>query len=264
MNVAAFTQLFITEQQPGVWLITLNRPKALNALNRQVLEQLASAVAWIENQPDARVLLINGSGDKAFAAGADIVEMKDLNAQEAREFSQVGMATMHRIENSRLPVIALVNGFCLGGGCELAMACDFILAADNAVFGQPEVTLGVPPGFGGSQRLPRRVGPGMAAQLLMTGEKVKADEALRIGLCNQVLPAAQLLERGVEMAVAIAKNAPLAVSHCKRLVQVSGDQSIENGCRMESDLFGLSFASEDQKEGMGAFTERRKAEFTGQ
>ncbi|WP_372833303.1 enoyl-CoA hydratase-related protein, partial [Pontibacterium sp.] len=164
MNVAAFTQLFITEQQPGIWLITLNRPKALNALNRQVLEQLHSAIVWIENQPDARVLLITGSGEKAFAAGADIAEMKDMNAQQAREFSQAGMTTMHRIESSRLPVIALVNGFCLGGGCELAMSCDFILAADNAVFGQPEVTLGVPPGFGGSQRLPRRVGPGMAAQ----------------------------------------------------------------------------------------------------
>jgi len=263
MNVAAFTQLFITEQQPGIWLITLNRPKALNALNRQVLEQLHSAIVWIENQPDARVLLITGSGDKAFAAGADIAEMKDMNAQQAREFSQVGMTTMHRIESSRLPVIALVNGFCLGGGCELAMSCDFILAADNALFGQPEVTLGVPPGFGGSQRLPRRVGPGMAAQLLLTGEKVNAEQALNIGLCNQVYPAHQLQERGIDMAITIAKNAPQALYHCKRLVQASADQSIENGCRMESDLFGLSFATEDQTEGMTAFTERRKAQFTG-
>lgn len=264
MKAAAFTQLLITEQQPGIWLITLNRPKALNALNRQVLEQLACAMDWVENQADARVVLLTGSGDKAFAAGADIVEMKDLNAQQAREFSHTGMTTMQRIEDARLPVIALVNGFCLGGGCELAMACDFILAADNAIFGQPEVTLGVPPGFGGSQRLPRRVGPGIAAQLLMTGEKLDADEALRIGLCNQVIPSQQLLERGVAMATAIAGNAPLAVNHCKRLVNVAMDQTITNGCRMESDLFGLSFASADQKEGMSAFTERRPADFIGQ
>lgn len=263
MTAAVFTQLFIIQQEAGIWLITLNRPKALNALNRQVLEQLASAVNWIESQPEARVILITGSGDKAFAAGADIAEMKDMTALEARTFSQSGMNTMNTIETCRLPVIALVNGYCLGGGCELAMACDFILASDNAVFGQPEVSLGVPPGFGGTQRLTRRIGRGMASQLLLTGDKIKADEALRLGLCNQVFPRSTLLEEGLNIARRIKGNAPQALTFCKGLVNRSSELDIENGCRVETELFSLSFATEDQKEGMGAFIERRQAEFSG-
>ena len=258
-------QNILVETRGAVGWIQLNRPEALNALSNALVSEVGHAIELFQADDAIGAMVITGN-EKAFAAGADI---KDMENQEFMDLFLSDFPYNRRdgwdsLNTARKPIIAAVAGFALGGGCEMAMACDFILAADNAVFGQPEVTLGVPPGFGGSQRLPRRVGPGMAAQLLLTGEKVKADEALRIGLCNQVLPAEQLLERGVEMAVAIAKNAPLAVSHCKRLVQVSGDQSIENGCRMESDLFGLSFASEDQKEGMGAFVERRKAEFTGQ
>ncbi|MGB0468441.1 MAG: enoyl-CoA hydratase/isomerase family protein [Pontibacterium sp.] len=263
MTAAIFTQLFIKELDTGIWLLTLNRPKTLNALNLNVLEQISSAIRWIEAQPAARVVLMTGKGEEAFTTGEDINQMKEMTALQARAFSKTGMETMHAVESSRLPVIALINGYCLGGGCELAMSCDFILASEHAVFGQPGVALGISPGFGGSQRLARQVGPGMASQLLLTGEQIPAEEACRIGLCNQVLPAGELLARGLELAQKIAANAPQAVAFSKSLVNSARDMSIENGCRMETDLFSLCFTTEDQKEGMSAFKDRRKALFTG-
>jgi len=263
MNCASFTQLYMTEQAAGVWLISLNRPKALNALNQLLLEQLHQALDRLELTAGVRAVLITGSGDKAFAAGADITGMMDMNSIQAREFSQFGMELMQRIERFPLPVIALVNGYCLGGGCELAMSCDFMIASEKAVFGQPEVSLGVPPGFGGTQRLVRRVGRPMAAQLLMTGEKIDAAEALRIGLCNQVVPAENLLQRGLELAAKMQRNAPQAIRFCKDLINSAPDMDIDNGCRKETDLFALSFATEDQKEGMAAFYEQREPLFTG-
>jgi len=256
-------KLILSETEPGIWTIVVNRPKALNSLNRQTIEQLIKAFNWIERQKNARVILLTGEGEKAFIAGADILEMKDMTSMEAREFSQLGMSLTHLIENNSLPVIALVNGYCLGGGCEIAMSCDFILASENAVFGQPEVTIGIPPGFGGSQRLARKVGAGIANQLLLTGEKIDANEAYRIGLCNKVYSLEELLKTGLNQARKISLNAPKAVHFTKQLAKKSSDLDIQNGCDMETELFSLCFSTQDQKEGMTAFSERRKAKYTG-
>ena len=263
MSTPVFEHLSLELPQAQTALLRVDRPKAMNALNADVIAELITAMDWLEAQEGLRVVLLSGSGKKAFVAGADITAMQPMNAQQARHFSQAGMTLMHRIEDSRLPVIALVNGYCLGGGCELAMSCDFILASETAVFGQPEVSLGIPPGFGGSQRLIRRVGRGMASQLLLSGEHIKAEEALRIGLCNRVLPPDELLEAGLALAQTIGRNAPQAVSFTKALANQGGDMDIRHGCRMETELFSLCFATEDQKEGMSAFSERRPAVYRG-
>lgn len=263
MKLPEYKDLLLEQKQEGIWLLTINRPKAMNALNDAVIQQLLAAFDWLQQQEKSRVILITGVGNNAFIAGADISAMQDMDALEARKFSQSGMHLMHRIENCSVPVIALVNGYALGGGCELAMSCDFALASENAVFGQPEVTLGVPPGFGGSQRLIRRVGRGTATQLLLTGEQIKAEEAYRIGLCNQVVAQSELLDAGLQQAQKISRNAPRAVSFTKELANKGADLDIKHGCQMETELFSLCFATADQKEGMRAFSERRPANFTG-
>jgi len=258
-----FENILLEQVDPGIHLLTVNRPKALNALNAATLDDLEKAFAQVAADAAARALLVTGAGEKAFVAGADIAAMQSLTAEQAQRFSEKGMRVMHAIEALPVPVIALVNGYALGGGCELALACDWILAADNAVFGQPEVNLGIPPGFGGTQRLTRRVGRGMALELLTTARQVKADEALRIGLANHVFPAAELRTKGVEMARTIAAKGPLGVRLAKQAADRGQDLDLQKACALESALFGLAFSSADQKEGMAAFLEKRSPRFTG-
>jgi len=259
-----YQNITLEQTEPGIFLLTLNRPKALNALNSATLDDLAHAIAELAADRDARVLIVTGAGDKAFVAGADIGEMQDFTAAHARAFSDKGTRVMQALEALPAPVIALVNGFALGGGCELALACDWILASETAVFGQPEVTLGIPPGFGGTQRLTRVVGRAMALELLTTGRQVRADEALRIGLVNRICPAAQLKAHGMEMARLIASRGPIAVRFAKEAAQRGQNLSLADACALETGLFALACATEDQKEGMRAFLEKRPPKFRGQ
>jgi enoyl-CoA hydratase len=208
-------------------------------------------------------VLITGAGEKAFVAGADIAAMSAMSPLEGREFALKGHACMRMLELSPVPVIALVNGFALGGGCELALACDWIVAADNASFGQPEVNLGICPGFGGTQRLSRLVGKAMALEMICTGRQVKSDEALRIGLVNHVVAPDKLMEKGLELARLVAAKGPVAVKMSKHLVQRGQDLDLANANAMEADVFGVLCATEDKREGMAAFLEKRKASFSG-
>jgi len=259
----AYENIILEQREPGIWLLTVNRPKALNALNGPTLDEIRAAVESVAADPAARVLLVTGAGEKAFVAGADISQMQSLSPLEAQRFTQKGLDTMRAFEMMPIPAIALVNGFALGGGCELAMACDFVLASERAVFGQPEVNLGVNAGFGGTQRLPRLVGRAMAMELLVTGRQVKADEALRIGLANHVYPAAELIDKGLETARLIAGKGPVAVRVTKQLVQRGQDIDLANATSIEALMFALCCSTEDQKEGMKAFLEKRPAKFAG-
>jgi enoyl-CoA hydratase len=256
--------ILLEQPEPGIYLLTVNRPKALNALNAATLDDIASAIKAVAADDRARVLLVTGAGEKAFVAGADIAEMKDATIEEGRAFSEQGMQVMHALEALPVPVIALVNGYALGGGCELALACDWILAAENAVFGQPEVNLGILPGFGGTQRLPRRIGPARALELLTTARQVKAAEALAMGLANHIFPASELKAKGLEMARVIAAKGPVAVRLVKQAAQRGGNLDLFTACALETDLFARAFGTQDRKEGMAAFLEKRPARFSGQ
>ncbi len=253
----------VVEHQDQLAIITIRREKALNAINSEVLAELTTAVAELELLDEVRVVVITGAGDKAFVAGADIREMQAMNPIEARAFSEMGANLAQSIETSNKPYIAAVNGFALGGGCELALACDFVYAADNARLGQPEVKLGVIPGFGGTQRLPRRVGVAKAKELIYTGDMVDAAEALRIGLVDAVVPAAELMATVTAAAARIAANGPLAVTEAKRLIHVGQSMSLESATLLEQHSFAGLFNTEDQDEGMEAFINKRKAEFAG-
>ncbi len=253
----------LLEKEGGVYTLTVNRPKVLNALNLATLDEIGAAAAEAGRDPEARVLLVTGAGDKAFVAGADIAQMRDFTAVEGKIFSQRGMKAFRTLETLPIVTIAVVNGYCLGGGCELAMSCDWILASDKALFGQPEVNLGVTPGFGGTQRLTRLVGRARAMELLVTARNVKADEALRIGLANAVHPAESLMDEAKKQAQTIASKGPVAVALAKEAVQRGQDLDLDNACLLESEVFGLCFSTEDLKEGMGAFLEKRKATFKG-
>jgi enoyl-CoA hydratase len=259
----AYHNLTLDQPAAGVYLLTVCRPKALNALNSATLDELGRAVAEVAADEHARALLVTGAGEKAFVAGADIAEMRDFSPREAREFSEKGMRVMHALAALPVPAIALVNGYALGGGCELALACDWILASEHAAFGQPEVSLGIPPGFGGTQRLPRRIGAALALELITTGRQMKADEALRVGLANHVYPAGELLERGLAAAREIAARGPLAVRVAKEAARRGQGLDLEAGCALETNLFALACATADQKEGMRAFLEKRPARFRG-
>lgn len=240
--------------------ITLNRPEALNAINLTMVNEIGAVLdAW--SDLGLRALILTGAG-RAFAAGADISQMQSFNAVDAQHFAQVGQAIFRKLERFSAPTIAAVNGFALGGGCELAMCCDFILAGEKARFGQPEVVLGVIPGFGGTQRLVTRVGRQRAMELMMTGRHVKAQEAVSLGLALELVEG-DLLERAQQLAQSIAQNAPLAVSFVKQVVDQSIHLDLDTGLATEASYFGLCFATEDQKEGMMAFLEKRKADFKG-
>lgn len=254
-------QNLLLETQDGVTRLSINRPKALNALNRETLGELGQALGEIPR--DTRVLIITGTGEKAFVAGADITEMASMSPTEAVSFSSMGHRVLTQLEALPFPVIAEVNGYALGGGCELMLACDFAVASDNARLGQPEVGLGVTPGFGGTTRLVRRIGEARARQLLFTGEQLSAQEAQAIGLVNQVVPPSALRDRVNELAQKIVKNAPLAVSAVKRLALAAKETDLGTANLLEQQVFGLCFATEDQKEGMRAFVTREKANWKG-
>ena len=243
--------------------ITVAREKALNALNRTTLSEIAWALGEADGDARVRCVIVTGAGDKAFIAGADISEMAEQGATEARGFAAAGRRVGDVLENMGKPVIAAVNGFALGGGCELALACDFIYASDKAKFGQPEVNLGVIPGFGGTQRLPRRIGAGRAMELILTGDLIGADEALRVGLVNKVFPAAELMAETKKCAEKIASKGPLAINYARRAVRKSAELSLSSGLDLEAELFALLFATQDQKEGMKAFLGKRPATFEG-
>jgi enoyl-CoA hydratase len=253
----------LTEQRGAVTLITLNRPQALNALNAQVLEELVDVFAAYEADPSQRCAVITGSGEKAFAAGADIKEMADKPAAEFYAGDFFSKWTSHIVRLTRKPWIAAVNGFALGGGCELAMMADFIIAADTAKFGQPEINLGVAPGMGGSQRLTRAVGKAKAMEMCLTGRLMKADEAERAGLVARIVPLADLLEEALKVAADIASKAPLAAMINKEMVNIAFESTLDQGLLAERRMFQILTATEDKAEGMAAFVEKRAAVWQG-
>ena len=251
---------FITYEVEGaVGVLTINRPKALNALNSSVLDELNAALDAVDLDT-VRCLILTGAGEKSFVAGADIGEMSTLTKAEGEAFGKKGNDVFRKLETFPIPVIAAVNGFALGGGCEISMSCDIRICSENAVFGQPEAGLGITPGFGGTQRLARTVGVGMAKQMIYTARNIKADEALRIGLVNAVYPLEELMPAAKKMAAGIAKNAPIAVRNCKKAINEGLQVDMDKAIVIEEKLFGDCFESYDQKEGMAAFLEKRKVE----
>ena len=248
------------EKKDNIALVTIDRPEALNALNSTVIAELEQVVTELENDSTVRAMILTGEG-RSFVAGADIGEQYPLDLDGGRRWGQRGSALLRRMEKLEFPTIAAVNGFALGGGCELAMSCDIILASEKAKFGQPEVGLGITPGFSGTQRLPRRVGVAKAKELIFSGRMVKADEAERIGLVNAVYAPEALLDGAMEMARSFAKNAPIAVKYAKACIDRGMQTDIDSGIACENELFAMCFATADQKEGMGAFLEKRTAEF---
>lgn len=252
------------ERSEHIATIRINRPDVLNAFDTEHLLNLHDQIDSLSKDRDVRAVILTGAGERAFAAGADIAEMRTKRPSEAYDFSSLGHTVCKAIEAAPQPYIAAVNGYALGGGCELALACDIRIASQNASLGQPEVTLGIPPGWGGTQRLTRLVGPGIARELIYTGRRVKADEAARLGLVNAVCPLDELMDRVSELASQIAANAPIAVGHCKDAISRALDVELDTGLAYESKVFALSFDTSDQKEGMGAFLERRKPEFKGE
>nr|VFJ92125.1 MAG: enoyl-CoA hydratase [Candidatus Kentron sp. H]VFJ93026.1 MAG: enoyl-CoA hydratase [Candidatus Kentron sp. H]VFJ99878.1 MAG: enoyl-CoA hydratase [Candidatus Kentron sp. H] len=257
----SYENILLEKPEEGIYLITINRPKVLNALNAQTVSELDSAIGQVAVDSGARVLLITGAGEKSFVAGGDIAEMQNLSAMQAKAFGQQGLRVLRSLEELPVPVIAVINGFCLGGGNELAMACDWMLVSEKAVFGQPEVNLGVTPGFGGTQRLTRRVGTAMAMEMVTTGRNVKAEEAKAIGLVNHVYPAEELMEQAMKVARSIAGKGPISVKLSKEAIQRAQHMDLDSAGLFESEIFGLCFATADQKEGMTAFVEKRKAAF---
>lgn len=250
----------IFEKKGNIGILSINRPKALNALNSETLDELDEAVDMIKADDEVYVLILTGAG-RAFVAGADIAEMQSLNATEGRAFGEKGLSVFRKLEILEKPVIAAINGFALGGGCELSLAADIRIASDKALFGQPEAGLGITPGFAGTQRLPRLVGEGIAKELIFTAKNIKADEAFRIGLVNKLVDGEELMDEAMKMAEKIASNAQLAVRYCKSAINRGIQTDIDTGMAIEQDLFGLCFATEDQKEGMDAFLNKRKPNY---
>ncbi len=253
--------LFETEN--GIATITFNRPKALNALNGALLDEFSLALDEISGNEDIRVLVLTGAGDKSFVAGADITELATFGPLQAKVFARKGQAVISRLQELAIPVIAAVNGFALGGGSEMALACDFIYASENAMFGLPEITLGIIPGFGGTQRLPRLVGANMAKEMIFTGKKLPAAEAAKIGMVNKVCAPESLMEEVMKTAGMIAAKGKVSLRAAKEVVNSGLGTDLGTGLNMECDAFALCMASEDAKEGTTAFLEKRKAVFTG-
>ncbi len=251
---------FIKYEEKGmIGIITISREKALNALNSQVLDEIEKTFDAV-NLDAIRCLILTGAGDKSFVAGADIAEMSTINKSQGEAFGKKGNDVFRKIETFPIPVIAAINGFALGGACEIAMSCDIRICSDNAMFGQPEVGLGITPGFGGTQRLPRIVGVGMAKQMIYSAKNIKADEALRIGLVNAVYTQSELMAQAEKLANSIASAAPIAVRNSKKAINDGLQTDMDKAIVIEEKLFGNCFETEDQKEGMKAFLEKRKVE----
>ena len=250
------------ERQDGITVMKISAPKSLNALNSTILREIDSFVSGLD--ATTRVLIITGDGEKSFVAGADISEMAHLNEPQGFEFGRLGAQVFRKIETLPIPVIAAVNGFALGGGCELAMACDIRIASVKAKFGQPEVGLGIIPGFSGTHRLPKLIGQGYAKEMIYTGKVIRADEALRIGLVNAIYEPEELMDKALEMAAMMLKNAPVAIRLAKQSINEGYDLDADGAIALENKLFGQCFATKDQKEGMDAFLNKRKADFIGE
>ena len=254
----------LLEVENGIAVLKINRPKSLNALNSETLAELDACLAEIEKNDDVKVLILTGEGEKSFVAGADISEMVNGTAPEGRKMAMLARGAFKRLEEMEKPTIAAVNGFALGGGCELSMSCDITVASDNAKFGQPECGLGIIPGFGGTQRLARLIGKKRAKELIFTCDMIDAEEAYRLGLANHVVPQAELMQYCKDMAGRIMKNGPYAVILAKQAINIGLDTDLDSGLKLEANMFGLTFATEDKKEGMTAFLEKRKEKnFTG-
>ena len=249
--------------EDGVGIVTMNRPKALNALDNRTIRELGELLGVVEADASLRALVLTGAGEKAFVAGADIAEMSTIGTLDARRFAEAGQRTFERLEGLGIPTIAAVNGFALGGGCELAMACDLIYASEKARFGQPEVNLGIIPAFGGTQRLQRRVGPARAMEMILTGDMADAATAKAWGLVLEVLPPEKLLEYALAQARKIAGKGPGAVAAAKRILRATAQPQLAAGQEMEADAFGMLFGTADGREGLKAFVEKRPARFTG-
>ena len=250
------------ERNEGFTVMKISAPKSLNALNSTILKEIDSFVSSLDAA--TRVLIITGDGEKSFVAGADISEMAHLNEPQGQEFGRLGAQVFRKIETLPIPVIAAVNGFALGGGCELAMACDIRIASVKAKFGQPEVGLGIIPGFSGTYRLPKLIGQGYAKEMIYTGKVIRADEALRIGLVNAIYEPEELMDKALEMAAMMLKNAPVAIRLAKQSINEGYDLDADGAIALENKLFGQCFATKDQKEGMDAFLNKRKADFIGE
>ena len=248
--------------EDGVAVLTIDRQDKLNALDPRVVEEIGQSLLEMESE-EPRAIIVTGAGERAFVAGADIAAMRTMDALNAKRFSEIGHAAMALLDRSPIPTIAAVNGFALGGGCEVAIACDIRVASENALFGFPEVGLGILPGMGGTQRLPRLVGPAIAKELIFTGRRIDAAEAARIGLVNRVVPQGEALDAAKELAAEISANGPVAVRHAKTAANRAMDVDLISGLEYEADQFALLFATEDAKEGMGAFVEKRKPMFEG-
>jgi len=257
-------QALLIETIDGITTITVNRPQAMNAMTQATLQELAVAVRELTASSEVRVVIITGAGTKAFVAGGDIAMLRELDPCGARDLALLAQGIYTAIEQSPKPFIAAINGYALGGGCELAMSCDIRIASDSARFGQPEINIGTLPGFGGSQRLPRLIGKGRALEMILTGDMIDAQEAWRIGLVNKVVPAEELLSAAQAMAHTFAAKSMVALKFCKEVVHNGMELDLAHACQYEADLFALSFCTADQKEGMSAFLEKRKPVFTDQ
>jgi len=258
----SYKNITLEKKKNGVAIIKINRPQSLNALNKETLKELTTAIDEIEKDRNIKAAILTGEG-KAFIAGADIKEMKDMTPLEAREFSEMGHNLLMKIENSRLPFIAAINGYALGGGCEMMMACDICIASKKAKIGQPEINLGIHPGFGGTQRLPRLIGKTKAMELLLTGENISAEEAYHIGLINKIVEDNKLLEEAEKTAEKIAEKSSIQTAFIKSLVNKGINIDLQSACSLETSYFSSSFSTHDQKEGMNAFIEKRKPVFKG-
>jgi enoyl-CoA hydratase len=261
--VAMAFENILFEVQDGVGLLTFNRPKALNALNPKTLEEVREVIESAQQDESIRVLVFTGAGDRAFVAGADITTFPTLNPLQARHFAEMGQSVFFLLEYLPKPIIACVNGFALGGGCELAMSCDFIYASDKARFGQPEINLGLIPGYGGTQRLARLIGRAKAKELCMTGEMIDAQQAKDLGLVAKVFPGEQLMAETMKTAKLMATRAPGVLRSLKQLINRGLDVDLKSACALEAEAFGLCFASQDAKEGVSAFLEKRPPDFKG-
>ena len=253
----------VVQVKEGIATITFNRPEVLNALNEKALKEFSNALDEIHANEDIRVLILTGAGEKSFIAGADIKQFLPFTALKAKSFCEMGLSLMNKLQALPIPVIAAVNGFALGGGCEVAMACDFIYASENAMFGLPEITLGIIPGFGGTQRLPRLVGESMAKELIFTGQMIPAQEAKNMGLANKVCSQEQLMDDVIKTAKTIASKGKVSVRGAKQAIGNGMNVDLATGCSIEIDAFALCFTSPDAKEGALAFLEKRRPDFKG-